>query len=327
VKDDFLRIAGRNFALAGEPVRIKGTNYRDQAGFRTFRDWMGDRAVVGNVDSCVGLGMNAVRIDLAWGEGEEEGELLPLVRRFFSFCRARGLRLYFFLKWPRPFAPAGTLEDALNKTYLREVMDTFASEPGVIAWDLGNELDHISHERWHWSMDLSEAARRLHFMRRMADEIRGLDDSHPISMGATFSYSYWVPQEPLALLDFVDFVDFHYYRRNYRDSTLAEEIAEVRSRTDKPILLGEIGRSSDPDYHPAGEEENDEERQADAYRRYIADVAGSDAVGFLQWTLLDYRLYEPGETFYGIHRVDGSAKPAAAVVRDSFEAWPGPGEW
>lgn len=335
MKDSFVQIEGNRFVLADGPVRLKGSNYisvrlkgTNYQGptnpFNTFTHWAGDEVVASHIGLCADLGMNVVRVGVPWGE---KGERLPLILRFLELCRERGLRLYPALCYPRRFAPAGTLEDALNKVYLRELVGTLAGEPGIVAWDLGNELDHIDHERWQWGMDLDEAARRLDFIRRMAEEIRRLDGRHPVSMGSTFSYSYWIPEKPFPLLEVVDFVDFHYYRRNYRTSTLAEEVAAVRERTDKPILLGEIGRSSDPNFHTAGEEENDEEIQADSYRRYIADVAASDAVGFLQWTLFDYVMYEEAESFYGIHRVDGTPKPAAEVVRTAYQAYPGPGEW
>jgi len=316
----FVKVEGDKFVFSDAPqreVKIKGTNFQTpHHPWNTFGAWdLGE--IKRCMDAAQALGMNAIR---AGFPSSPHADIRHRVDKFVELANERGMRVYFVPHWPARFAEPGTRGDSLNKDFIKSVLEDFATHPGIFAWDLMNEPDWIDHQHWHWGQAPSEAFRRIGWFARMADYIRSFDANHPISVGVIFANAYWLPKGSIKLLDVVDFVDFHFYHRNYRLTTLREQLREVRKKTSKPILNGEIGISTDPSYRTAGEPLHSEEIQRRVYREYISNIKELDTSGFLQWTLCDYCDVprDFGENFYGILRADFTPKPAAHVVREDY---------
>jgi endo-1,4-beta-mannosidase len=320
----FVAIQGNRFTLNGQSVKLKGTNYQDPASpWAPLKKWDPDAARRG-LALAEELGMNCARL---WCR-DDGHDPLPSLLEFLDIAERYGIRAYPVLPWPwQAEGIERFADDPKVFEYIRDFVAALKDDPRIIAWDLMNEADWVRDDAWHWTMSLPDAEHRLRWFKRAVDEIKEVDDNHPISMGATFSYSLWRPAlslpngpaEPFTLESIVDFADFHYYRRNYRESTLAEEIRAVKDHTDKPVITGEFGFATDPNWSTPGEEVHSEELQVEKYAEYLGDCEQEDIAGLMQWCLIDYHgTIGNGEEFHGILRTDYSRKPAAEVFQRRF---------
>ena len=322
----FVKVRGNQFVLSDDEsqiIKLKGSNfqtpYHPHFFFKQFDfDW-----VKQGMEQVEALGMNCVRQIIRSSHPNYVHALAP----YLDIAEQHGVRAYLIPGWPHVYAKEGTAEDAANMEFIKNLVGQVKDDPRVLAWDMANEPDWISHEAWQWDQDRAAAAKRLRWFKRMIEAIKEIDSRHPISVGATFNYSFWMPEQPFTLESIVDFVDFHYYRRNSREHWLGERIQQMKQHTQKPILIGEFGFPTDPNFHIHGEPEHNEELQTEMYNRYISEIASEDIVGFIQWTLTDCIPGEPEnpqEGTYGILRMDLSWKPAAELIRDVYsgtKAW------
>lgn len=319
---DFLRINGDQLVLSDDEsqvVKLKGTNfqtpYHPHFFFKEFDwDW-----VERGMEQVELLGMNCVRQLL----NRSHPDYIDALQKYLGIAERHGVRAYVIPGWPHKYAEEGTIEDKANIEFIESLVSSVKDDPRVLAWDMANEPDWVSHEAWQWDQDREAADRRLRWFRRMIEKMKEIDANHPISIGATFGYSYWLPDRPFTLESIVDFVDFHYYRRNSREHWLGDVIRQVKEHTDKPILIGEFGFSTCPTYSTPGEPVHNEGIQLEMYRRYLTDIEDEGLVGFIQWALTDCNPGNPWETeegCYGILRMDLSWKPAAEHIRDAYQA-------
>jgi endo-1,4-beta-mannosidase len=98
----------------------------------------------------------------------------------------------------------------------------------------------------------------------------------------------------------------------------------------RPLLIGEFGMSTARDeQHGAAPElrarmsaaTGTEAEQARLYEIVLAGAEQGRAAGALAWCLHDYPLNNPNESHFGLIRGDGSLKPAARVLRETFSRW------
>lgn len=317
----FVSAKNGRLVLGEQEIRLKGFNYSDpDSPWAWCKKWNPEAARRG-MAAARALESNCLRIwtPSSLHEVVADQDAYELMSWLLDTAEQNGIRLYIGLRWKHSYADAGTLEDKENIDYLRGLIDLFRDEPRVVAYDLTNEGDHLSHKDWQWAMNPREAERRLIWLRRMRDVIKELDSNHLISMGAVFSYSHWTPTLPFTMESFVDFVDFHYYRRNYRESTLAQAIRETREHTDKPIVIGEFGFPSCPKFSTLGEPVHSEELQVEMFDEMLEDCEAENASGALAWSLTEYSMEtELGESTYGILRSDYTPKPVAEVFKRRF---------
>lgn len=323
----FVKTNGDQFVLSDDEsqvVKLKGSNFQTPNHPHFFFDRFDFDWVERGMSQVASLGMNCVRQVV----GDDQDSHMEALAKYLAVAERYGVRVYLIPGWPHKYAEEGTLDDRENIEFIRRFVELVRDDHRVLAYDLVNEPDWISNDVWQWDQDRATAAHRLRWLRRMAEKLRELDPNHAVSAGATFSYSYWLPEEPFTLESIVDFVDFHYYRRNYRESWPGDEIRRMKSFTDKPIVVGEFGFPTDPSYSIEGEPEHNEELQVEMYARYIRDISAADIVGFLQWALTDCKpgiAHQRTEGTYGILRMDMTWKPVASLIRDSFRAatcWP-----
>lgn len=321
---EYVSVKDGRFVLGAREVKLKGVNYSDpRCPWVWTRNWNRDAAHEG-LRAAAGLGVNCVRVWTPSSPVEfDPGAPDPVYAfaEFVNIAELYGICCYVGLRWEHKYSERGSLDDKANLNYLDVIMGIIANDPRIVALDLINEADHVGGDIWHWAMDPAEAARRLQWLRRMRDEVKKRDAAHLVSMGAVFSYSFWKPVEPFTLDSIVDFVDFHYYRRNYREATLGETIREVREHTDKPIVVGETGFTSDPKYSTLGEPEHSEELQAKIIDEMLADCEMEGASGIIPWVLTDYtKRFKSGESSYGILRANYEPKPVTEVFAGRFKA-------
>lgn len=315
---DFIRIQSGQFTLGGEPIYFKGVNFQTPASpWAVFRVW-DVPAIERCLDLARELGCNVIR---AWMTVSDLVEY-ERYKQFIHMANARGMWIYVFFRWRSPYFRVGEIKAEEDFVYVANAAREFASWPGVFAYDVINEPDWISHQAWQWAMAPEDAAKRIHWLLRCVEILHENDPQRPVSVGMTFNRSWWEPGEAQSLLDAVDFLDFHYYRRTYRAHSLADAIRQAMARTQKPILVGEFGMSSDEAYSTPGEPAHSEIIQADTYREMCAEIQEERIAGAIQWSLtahIDHPRAE-GENEYGIIRADYTLKPAAEVFRDHLKA-------
>jgi hypothetical protein len=56
----------------------------------------------------------------------------------------------------------------------------------------------------------------------------------------------------------------------------------------------------------------------------LVAAAKERVAGVLAWCLHDYPIKNPNESHFGLLRADGSLKPAALVLRDTYSHWSQP---
>ena len=101
------------------------------------------------------------------------------------------------------------------------------------------------------------------------------------------------------------------------------------------MFIGEFGvpTARDPQFgaptnwtHRIGKASRTEADQAELYRRVLAAAAKFNIAGVAPWCLHSYEIRPTGfvgadEGMFGIVRHDGTLKPAAAVLRETYAAW------
>ena len=310
----YIEIKGDQFYLNGKVFKVKGSNYRSRTHPWDMFTFFDRKEVDIEIEKAAELGINVFRLI------SSKDAKLDDIDYFLKVCEKYNIKVYFCLSYPHIYATDIEKMDE-NRKYLKTLIGHLKNNELIFGWDLYNEADWIDHTYWHWGMKLDIAEQRLKWFKMIVNEIKEIDNTHPISFGATFSYSYWIPSEPFCftLESIVDFIDFHFYHYNYRETTLIEEINKLKRISSKPILLGEVGFSTDPKLSLPGEPQHNEELQRAVYEKFIAAVKATNISGMIQWCLIDH----PGcpnkssEDYYGILRSDFSLKPAGVLYKET----------
>lgn len=169
-------------------------------------------------------------------------------------------------KYPQnAFAPE-FFEKALS-LHVRPVVAHLAKHPGVLAWDLFNEIDigsPVDERCWDWAnadfpLCHQMANQRILFLNVMRDEIKQLDSLHPLTASLAFAKNYFEPAGVYAvrLADLIDFYAFHYYDNEpfacgrYQahwyygkgfPADLYKAVNELKAlKLEKPIVITELG--------------------------------------------------------------------------------------
>ncbi len=157
----------------------------------------------------------------------------------------------------------------LTHEHLRQVISRFKDHPAILGWDVKNEPD----------LDFENRGKELvvNWLKNAITQIKKADPDHLVTIG-------WAhPESALILKDEVDLVSFHYYKDV---GELEKVITGLQDKMEKPIMLGEFGRSSYRGFwNPFG---YDEEDQAAYHKKMQAFLKEKD-LGFMSWTLYDFK--------------------------------------
>lgn len=314
----FIQVSGSQLTRLGQPVQLKGVNYYPQG-----RPWaeMWEAWDAPQIERELRLardqlGINAVRVLLPYrqsldrsSEKKVERRMLERLREMSQIVGSLDMRMIvalfdFYNDFPLP----GTREEEENLIYLRTLLGNFTGDDRIFAWDLHNEPDH--YPMW----EQGNAQQVLGWLGRMADEVHRIAPHHLVTVGMGQHYNFWKPgPDGRRVIDYSDVISVHIY--NAPDAE--RQLYELRTYTDKPILLQEFGWPSGP---PCAVHNYTEAHQTEMYRTMLAAVEGRVA-GIFAWTLRDYdagptRRWDTREEHYGLYRPDDSLKPAALIFRD-----------
>jgi|GEM_PF-1499043 len=191
------------------------------------------------------------------------------------------------------------------------IIERYRDEPAILAWDLRNEGDiDYGSQNGFVSGDFTRE-HVLNWLGETSELVRSLDSNHLITAGWLFDNHMTAP--------YVDFISFHHW-------TWAEElqgrIDEIRSHTDKPILLQEFGYSTaDPNITL--------ESQAEIISDVIAWSETNGLAGWMIWTAFDFpreatcypspcQSEDNFQHYFGIWTVDYTEKPAVPAIRETL---------
>ncbi len=192
----------------------------------------------------------------------------------------------------------------------RFIINRYKDEPAILAWDLRNEgdIDYGSND-----VLLRAAFPRedvLNWLSETSALARSLDANHLITAG-------WL-HDSESTAPFVDFISFHHWTGADEMTT---RIAEIRSKTDKPILLEEFGYST---FRYSLEEQS-------SLITTVAQAAQSDKLlGWLVWTAFDFPLdatcvqpacpsVDNAEHHFGLWNSNYTPKPVLESLRSILQ--------
>ena len=150
--------------------------------------------------------------------------------------------------------------------HVRPVVEHLKGRPGIIVWDLFNEIDlggPVDERCWDWDNGAYEgclplAQERLAFIKTVHDEVKRLDPERLVTTSVGFAKSYFRPEQAaIRLADVVDLYSFHYYDDDPYNSgryaahwyygqgfpaDLRRGVEELHALDlNKPVLITELG--------------------------------------------------------------------------------------
>ncbi len=168
-------------------------------------------------------------------------------------------------KYPQDRFGPDAYETTLS-LHVRPVVQHLANRPGILMWDLFNEIDigsPVDQRCWDWDnadfpLCYQLAEERLRFVQVIHDEVRRIDPQRLTTVSLAFAKNHAEPAEAdTRIADIVDVFTFHYYDNDPYDSgryaahwyygqgfpaDLERSVAELQALgRNKPIVVTELG--------------------------------------------------------------------------------------
>jgi hypothetical protein len=284
--------AGEQLSSGGRAFEVRGVNYIHpsnadlstcsalQFGADANCPW--DLApIAADFDKLRGLGVNTVRVFLnyyvfggARAADPNYSMAQPLAHLDSLIAEASKRDIYvlpvLLAKYPQDRFRPEDYATALD-LHVRPVVEHLAGKPGLLGWDLFNEIDlggPVDQRCWDWDNEAFAlcfplANERLRFAKTVHDEVKRLDPQRLTTLSLGFGKNYFEPHNAdLRLADVVDFYSFHYYDDDPYDSgryaahwyygkgfpaDLRRALEELRTlNLDKPTVVSELGFPTGP---------------------------------------------------------------------------------
>lgn len=301
VRSDLVHPAGRRkvsvpsdpgFFVKGINLGLKGTSFYDSWGTSWDQAWMLD-----GLQKIHDLGANSTRINghfRAWlnNPTQYEARLEILIER----CRELNLKVIVgFLNTAT--TPGEYVNWATYQNDYKAMVDAIAGahigDDVILAWDVGNELNHGI------SADIT-------VIQNLSTYIRSVDSTHLVTASQSPAT---LAEMVTAITDidaYVDFHDLHYYLIRTVLNLGPGVIEWVTAHTAKPVLFGEFGANAygtagvgGP--HPGGQ--LGQAAQVAAFRRHMA---GGNVMGSMLWKIKDTA---GSTTLMGLYDSSGNPTP------------------
>jgi hypothetical protein len=313
------------------PLSVRGVNY-----FPRETPWSGmwtktpvdvwDR----DMEMAASLGVNTVRTflqvsprmveaGLVRADGAVRPAYLARIDTFLAAAWRHGIRTIPCFEFD-----ASWLAETNAAAPWRRAMTTLAQahrdDGRVLMWDLMNEPDDDA--KW------TPATRA--YLRDAPAVLRAADPGHPTTVGLTWRI------DRLREAGLPDTLQYHEYAPKaalFADGAprVLKSIANQRSGNGPRLLLiGEFGMCTarDPSFGVdaalrgrLGDAAGTEAEQDRLYAIVLEAAEKARVAGVLPWCLHDYPIGNPNESHFGLVRADGSLKPAAARLRETYARW------
>lgn len=311
---DFVRLREGRFTIADEVFVVRGVNYYPaQYPWRRFLTETNVPEIEPELALMRETGFNTLRIFL-WHEalfqcpGSPAVPNVGVVQRLDQIIQtaaAYDFRLIVTLN-DLPDLEHYVLYENPPHTMqqIDYIVSRYRDEAAILAWDVRNEGD-IDYGSISNRPAVVERETVLNWLETTSANVRALDANHLITAG------WYLQAEDTA--PYVDFVSFHHWTGA---EDLSARIEPIRSVTDKPILLQEVGYSTARMW-PEG--------QARTLQTIIDWSNAQNLLGWMIWTAFDYptdrtcfpspcQSPDNAEHYFGILTSDYRPKPAVAVV-------------
>jgi beta-glucuronidase len=295
-----IRIEGQEILLNGKPLFLKGICvHEDHLTMGKTTDEATIRSTIAHVKELNG---NYIRLAHYPHDG-----------RFARMADEQGVLLWVEVPvyWAIDFANPTVLADAENQT--AELVLRDRNRVSVAIWSVGNEN--------------ADSDDRLSFMSRLAELVRSLDGTRPVSAACL------VDDEKLAIRDrlaqVLDIIGVNEYYGWYDpDFEKLPRLLE-NSKPNKPVVVCEFGADARAGFRGGAGELFSEEMQAHVYERQLEAIGACPYVkGLSPWILYDFRSprrtnrYQEGFNRKGLVDADRTTtKKAFAVLRDFYASF------
>jgi hypothetical protein len=275
--------------------------YPDTAGWSKM--WTNFNATQINADltKAQALGATSIRAILfptTMGYPTPTATYMDRLSQFVAMAAAHNMTVKFTLfDWWDGYADVTG-----STTWARAVLTPYKNDKRVISVEVKNEFDATDAAGVAWA-------------KKIVPAIRSIAPTMPLtfSVDGTAGATGMAKIKAALVASPLDFYDFHFYGNSER--ALANIRKAQAAVTPTPVVIGEVGLNT---------LQNTEGEQAAFLARVFeaAKVAGVGSVA--PWTLYDFTSTAipasqvsqlPAQYNYGLYHADGSAKPAAAVVK------------
>lgn len=291
-------------SVYSEILNTKGLNYYPQGNpWNMFGKQFNDTIIDKDFSRINSIGLNSIRIFVpyeAFGKAQIDEEKLAQLKRTMDLASKNKLQVTVTLF---DFYGDYSLTDwTLTHRHAERIVNFLKDHKALLAWDLKNEPDLDFESRGKENV--------TSWLNQMIVEIRKWDTKNPITIG------WSSPDAALNLSKEVDFVSFHYYRK--QEDFIASYKILQSAITNKPIVLQEYGYSS---YDGIWNGYLGSEEDQAAYYEEMQATIENENIPFLLWTMYDFikvpnsvvgRLpwRKSQQKHFGILDMDGKLKPA-----------------
>jgi len=313
------------------PLSVRGVNYYPRetpwGGLWTKTPaevWERDMALaasleVNTIRTFVSFSPSLEKEGLVLGDGAPTPAYLNKIETLLAAAWRNGIRTVICFEFdPRMLSASGA--EARWQRAFSSVVEAHREDGRVLMWDLMNEPDDDA--KW------TEGTRA--YLRDAQACVRRLDTNHLTTVGMTWRI------DRINQVGLPDVVQYHEYCPKTLlfekgSARVGQTIAHQRQVGGaRPLLIGEFGMCTarDPQFgaEPSlksklGAAAGTEEEQARLYAIVLAAAEKERTAGVLAWCLHDYPIRNPNESHFGLVRADGSLKPAATVLRQTYARW------
>jgi endo-1,4-beta-mannosidase len=198
-----------------------------------------------------------------------------------------------------------------SKEWVSSLLSRYRDDPRIAVVELQNELDPQSREAVAWVTTM------LPYLSTVLPGTLRTVSTASVSPEVFALFTDELKNSP------PDFWDYHYYGPAADAYSLLSRIKALAAP--RPLFVGETGYSTDAG---PGDQLAQEQAQAAYYRAVFAAAAALGLPAPAPWTLNDFSpggippespaADEPAQYGYGLFQLNGTPKPAAAVVRSWF---------
>jgi hypothetical protein len=313
--------------LAAVKVAKTLNYYPTTAGWSAMWTGFNPARIDADLAKAAALGATNVRVILfpqTFGYPAPKAEYTDKLAKFVALAAAHGMTVKFTLfDWWDGYGDV-----AGSTAWATAILKPYLDDNRVIAVELKNEIDPSNAAAMAWA-------------KRIVPAVRAAAPGLPLTFsvdGAVGATGMAKIKAALAATP-LDYFDFHYYGNSER--ALANIRRAQAAVAPTPIVIGEVGLNT---------LQNSEGEQAAFLARVFEGATAAGVQSVAPWTLNDFATgaipssntaRTPAQYTYGLYRTDGTAKPAAAVVRaewtgtalptdlldTGFEAAAGQGPW
>ncbi|THD67595.1 glycosyl hydrolase family 5 [Robertkochia marina] len=256
---------------ARELHNIKGINYYPKdSPWDMFGDEFNAAIIEKDLILIKNSGLNTIRIFIPYEDfGAEHVKKQKLEKLDTVLNLATKNQLKVMVTLFDFYGDYSILNWTLTHEHLRQIVSRFKDHPALLGWDVKNEPD----------LDFKSRGKEmvLNWLKTVIQQVKKADPKHPVTIG-------WAhPENAVLLQEELDLVSFHFYR-DIEELKMAYD--ELKKKVNKPLMLGEFGRSSYRGFwNPFGYDQDDQAK----YHKEMQEFLHNEGIAFLSWTLYDFK--------------------------------------